>query len=339
MKVEFCVQHRLPLIMAGDTFDTKTPSSFDVDWLGRTLEPMFAAGLDVFAIQGQHDFQTPPWTQTATLRRVKHVNRKLFTPVPGLVCMGFDAMKAQAAEACITEIPPECNCVIMHQLCRQVFDKPGSWDFDVTTLPPNVLTALIGDYHVDTDVLIPRDGAPDVHLVYPGSGHICSITEPWQKYLTVVTVVGSGLVELEKIPMPSRRFFRVILKSREDLDKAVQWAELVDCTQKDLPPELQTGVVHVIYPQGLMDVESRMRAALADKAILWPELYGSVAALESREQEPPTSEVKLEECLARFVTPGSDVFEFTREILETMAPGMVFESWRRKMGLVQEVTS
>ena len=330
-RVEVCLDRHIPLVLGGDMFDNKTPSSFDVTFLSQTLEQMFAAGLPVYAIQGQHDQQDPPWTTTATLQKVMYVNRKVFTPVSGLVCFGLDAMKVREAAASVAEIPPECNCVLMHQLCKQVFDKDGCWDFDAATLPPQIRLALVGDYHLETDMDISREDAPALKLVYPGSAHVCSIAEAWDKHVTVVHS-DSGKIQVERIPLLRRRYVKYVVRDAAELDQTI---DTLRHTNFDHGAILKPAIVYVQFPAGLPDAENRLRDAVGDRAVIWPEVYGSVAALESREEEPPQRGVRLEECLARFVLPGSDIFEFTRDILQTMAPSQVFDLWRKKIGLLQ----
>lgn len=332
----------MPLVDAGDTFDTKSPTSFDVGFLGYQLGRMREAGLPVYVIQGQHDQSDPPWTHTATLGYARHVHNCLFEPVPGLRLFGMDAMKRTAAEQSVAGIPPECNAVLMHQLCKEVFDKDGVWDFSVATLPPQVRTALLADFHQTIDVEVPREGYEPCHLIYTGSGHVCKIDEDWSKVITVIRHLGDGRVQADRVPMQARPMLRLSLASETDLDAAVELLRTTDFASRcpeDVPDQLRYALVYVTFPFGLPEVGARLRAALGDRGHIWEAMYGSVAEMESRVEEPPEQGVVLEECLARFMVPGSNPFELTRALLSTTAPSLVFEEWRRRLGVVEAVAT
>ena len=88
--IDYCVRNLCPLCLAGDLFDSDRPSPMDLHVFVEGMLRMKAAGLAVYYIQGQHEFQLLSWAEAAHVD-VQYVHGKVFEPLPGMVIAAGDS--------------------------------------------------------------------------------------------------------------------------------------------------------------------------------------------------------------------------------------------------------
>jgi DNA repair exonuclease SbcCD nuclease subunit len=325
--VDYCVSNGFSLKLAGDTFDSTSPTSDDVNAFRVEIDKMQAAGLPVYAIQGQHDKASPPWFG-AVHPHVQHVHGKVFEPAVGIRMMAFDYMSAGDIEAAVAEIPPDVKWVMLHQAARPVLDIPGAWNFDPAWLPPWVKIAIMGDIHKAEEFTF-GDGSKGI---YPGSAHMLSTDEQWQKSMLLEEAVGDS-VRITRIPLPSRRYVEAIVLNPEDL-KAACAAVREEGKDDTIPP------VFIVKHSGVDGVASALADAAAArvgagrcKACVWLTPYGGSRSGAVDAGGDIVADESIPSVLTRCTTNAA-VYSFTLDLLSRDNTAEVIREARDKAGVV-----
>jgi hypothetical protein len=201
--VKTCIDNRWGLILAGDTFNSTSPTPEDVMMFRVAMEQMERAEMPVYAIQGNHDNTVPPWIVAAS-SHVQHVDGQVFEPVDGMKIAAFDFRHSAAIEEAVASIPADVHVCLLHQAARQVLDIPGAWNFDAEWMPKWVTHLFMGDIHLPGEFT----WGPGTHGYYTGAMHSMTVAEPWQKSVLVASI-KAGKIAVERINIPSREYMRI----------------------------------------------------------------------------------------------------------------------------------
>lgn len=326
--VTYCVTNKRSLTLLGDIFNTARPNSRDVTVFRRGVEKLCEVGLPVYVIQGQHDWSDPPWPLAllSTGPWLSYVHGKVFEPIPGLKMFGMDRSTSVEARTMLEQIPKDVTVLGCHQLIRQAFSLDGAWDFDLAWLPEHINMVLAADYHDAVEVPL---GAGKGSLWYTGSAHVHNIKEAWSKsFLDLV----DGKVT--RVPLVTRKIGQFTINSEEDLDAAVKSCAEITAGPTPTEWDISRPIVVVDYLASIPEVESRMRAALADRATFWPRPASVRMELGTDvEVDAGEEDITLTDLLVEVAMPGTDVYELVNDLL--LRGSLVLnEKWRGKMGVV-----
>lgn len=345
--IDYCCTNNAGLILAGDTFNSKTPSASDVEFFRHQIGRMRDkhVPLPVYIIQGQHDMSLPPWPRALMDSGVTYVDRMEFSPLPGLTLFGLDARKRVDIEAAVAEIPETCNGVVCHQLAKQVFDKEGAWDFDATWLPPHVSLALIGDFHEPVEL----EFDPGRWMLYTGSSHMCSIAEIPEKSFVVLGVADDGSIQWQRIPLVTRPHVHLHVNGEEDMPALIQQLEaLAAGDHKAEYPAFElngvtasgimTPTVKITFRTDVKDVIKRT-ATFGEFLHIWPDpVIVSTMIGSNVEDAPAPSEATLQDCLSRFCAPNTEVFSLVSDLLSARTFEQVFGDWRVRKNVIKKAS-
>ena len=332
--IDYCVANGCPLCLAGDLFDSDRPSPMDLNAFIEGMLRMKAAGLAVYYIQGQHEFQLLSWAQAAHVD-VRYVHRTVFEPVPGFKVYGLNNMSGDELQHELGDMPAGVEAVMLHQWERSCFPISGSWNFDVAWLPPGIKLVMLGDYHKRIDLLYGTGMG-----FYTGSQHLMDLGEDCNKSFCVVTVddgPAGNVVGYERVELASRPYFFKKVMTEEELAAATTWLSGLDPHAFDaLPEDIRKPIVVLEYMTSLENSGPRILTAAGDKVHLFPKpvnmQYANWAATASRGVVDGDL-LTLSSCVHTVAAEGSDQYGFITDLVTKPGTSDVFAYWREKYGV------
>lgn len=262
--IDFCLQHEVPLVAAGDLLDTQDPSPRDIEFLHRSFDRMAAREIDVWFTQGQHerDIQTP-WFSTHLWP--KHVHGREFEIGPFRL-RGLDWQPASRLAAALSEVPADTDFLVCHQVWADFMGTYVESEGSLDQVPAsNVIT---GDFHTHTTKTYSVAGGRGRFGLALSSGSICmqSINEEETKHFYIVRE-DCGY---ESIPIRCRAVFRSELNTGDDLDRFLSvelpaFRERAKAAAELLPPELHRPLLSVRFAMDIPQAFARLTAASRDE--------------------------------------------------------------------------
>lgn len=336
--VDYAVRHRVNCVVgAGDLIDKQRNRALPITAFHRQLDRLARAAIPFYYLQGQHDYDDPPWLSGH--HHAVHAHGREFA-VGDLTAYGLDFQAHGTLQAALDEIPAGTDLLFAHQVW-------GDW-MGTITLPqgnfadiPVVSAVVTGDYHqVVAQETHGKDGQA-LTVYSPGATCLQKIDEPPLHYF--LTLRDDGTFAFRRLKS------RVVLESPvlnrpEDLDQFLAGLEeeLTVATQKaaalDLPPELLTPLLRVSYSYRLSDASRRIERAVARRAHLFetelaPEAKRAPARVRGAAVADPAGDeapVTLLTELAKVLDPADDseAHDLMARLLEASDPRQALAAWR-----------
>ena len=309
---DLALRNRVPVLLAGDVFDTSDPDPDLVQMVRVQAELLHRAGVRVMALQGNHDRRPVPW-YSACSDVIEHVGDGRPFEVDGIRLVGFDFALKDQIEAQLAQLSADmaagtikADVLILHQAVRQYLGIEGKWNCDLDWVPREISTVLMGDIHDPVEVRA-RDG---VAAYYTGSTHPRSITEFGPK-----SVIGLHRDRsITRTPIRGRRFLKLVLTPMSSPDEANR--ELDQLTRGDhvLPP-----VVWIRHDELSFELVEQLRArwtGVSGLIVLTEPIVGRVEIEESGEietTEVPSPAAALAQLVDQKVEP--EVYQLALDLL------------------------
>lgn len=266
--VDEAVRLKIPLIGAGDLLDKQANRAATIVFMTEQLRRLRDAKLKLYHVQGQHEFDSVPWMETAD--NTVHIHKKL-TRFDDFVFYGLDWQPFGKLQEELAEIPKDVDFLVCHQVWANwmgdIAAPQGSFD----QIPGHITHVQTGDLH--SWKLEKHKNADDKKMVVLSTGATTqqTVAEPEQHHYALRMADGT----FEKKTLKSRVFVDCGLLARtEDLDKFVAELEatLAEAQQRaaamDLIPELMTPVFRVSYHAKVSDTVRRVEKVVGNRAIL-----------------------------------------------------------------------
>jgi hypothetical protein len=264
--IDAAISLRVPLFILGDVLDHAVNGSSPIVFFNQQMERMKLAGVPVWIIQGQHEYQDTPWLHTHPWP--KHMHGKSVR-IGVFDLYGLDYQPSGKLQEALSTIPVGTNILCAHQVwaefAGEVCAPQGSFG-DV----PGVSVVFTGDLH-KTKKLVTRGKSGQTLTAYsPGSISMNAIDEPAIKnYLVLHDDGGVSAVPLKTRPMID--WF--VMNTSEDLDKFVSDFDKALLVVQDkavgLPSEIAVPLLRVTYSYRLTDAVQRVRHVVAGRAHLF----------------------------------------------------------------------
>jgi hypothetical protein len=275
--VDLAVKFKVRNVVAGgDLHDKQSNRPGPVNFMHREiLDRLEEAGVEYNFIQGQHDYDVPPWPLGH--RWAVHVHKKTFLVGPH-VAYGLDFQPYGLLQASLEAVPKECTLLIAHQTWGDWMGDIASPQGDFAQVPGHVTHVLSGDLHkfvMETNRN--ADGA-SMLTVSPGATCKQKIDEPDEHF--VVLVPDDPDCGLKRVKLKSRAHIEwATLNRPEDLDQMIAevGGELDRAHRRGeelgLPDDVLRPTLRVTYSHRLKDAVRRVTRAVGDRAWLhWKEL-------------------------------------------------------------------
>lgn len=339
----YCVKNSLPLILAGDTFQTSKPTAEDVEWFRDVADDFEQKGLPIYYIQGQHDRAVPPWPSAVHSWPVSIDNNRV--KLNDVSIMGFDNKDSIDLQIALDNMVEPVDILVLHQMAYDVFPHDGAWNFKLEWVKDKAKIVALGDYHEPVTF-----GQNPVGF-YTGSMHLQSLSEPTTKSFVVLEYDSSKPAEctINRIPLVTRQFFTCNISSSEDVERISEvikkvdikllpgWRDMETSKRKSYFDTILRVPIFVInYSPDVSGVEATIRSLCQDKYHLWfvPTAADSKVDNTALKKIDPTN--VLVSCVERYADKDTDKYKLSIDLLSQTSGQEVLNKWREKYGVVND---
>lgn len=267
--IDYCIAHKLPLVIGGDVLDVKRNSARPIQQLCQAMERMAAEQLPVYYIQGQHELDrnvtwlsVHPWPQ--------NVNKKLFM-VNGARLYGIDWLPRGDIQTAFQEAPAEADMLICHQVWKDLMKNIGRPECCLNDVH-NVRYVLSGDFHVTKiEHSANAQGAP-IQIISPGSTCMQDISESSDKYFFLVSRDPAGEFDFTQVGLRTRAMRAYTVTDAQLLDDLCAGgfaADILSMQDATLPSEIDKPLIRVKFDKRIPDAFLRINTAVGDAAHLF----------------------------------------------------------------------
>ena len=265
--IDYCIERRLPLVMGGDILEKKQNLARPIAKLCAGLTQMQNEKLEVFYIQGNHEYdRNAPWLSVHPWPI--HIHNVPYN-IRGAQVYGLDWLPRGEIQDAFKQVPVNTEILITHQVWRDFMGNLGRTDCELTDVH-HVQTVLAGDFHVTKTVTSTNAQGLPITMLSPGSTAMQDMGESSEKAFFVICQDVSGIVFQEQ-PLKTRRFVGYTVKDQETLDDLCSGKLTKDVQDLlgDLPAEINKPLVRIKFDKRLPDAYLRLMTAAGDAAHLF----------------------------------------------------------------------
>lgn len=228
--VNRAIKNATPLVLNGDIFDTTTPSPEMVKVFRSMMDKCQAAGVSVYALQGNHDKTVPPWFSSVHDWPVYVGHGEPFA-IGALHCVGLDYAIHDDARLAVDSLASKghIDVLFIHQAVKQALGFDGAWNCDLEWVPDNVRLIVMSDIHKPQIFDVGGRKA-----AYTGASSPRDID---QVGISTALEVYPDL-SFKHIPLDGRRISRRIVSTPAELDECRAWLAATQPVDAALPPLL-----------------------------------------------------------------------------------------------------
>jgi hypothetical protein len=253
----------LPIIAAGDLFDSKRPVPFDLITAYRLCRDTTG-----YYIQGNHEKQTPPWMQLIAPgwthlekqpvvidlfdAKIDESNLKTVIPpvfdddcawtVYGIDYVGTPEQLQDKLDALeIDENEGMANLLVLHQSAQQTMPMDIN-ELKSFMIPDGVDLVVLGHCHQSSTFTLTTKSGHEIPAISPGGFHLLSILESPGKFVYILFANG----ERRSMPLVTRRVLSVNLCDNTDSEVREKAAELRQKVRKGKkrPSEIEKPIAY-----------------------------------------------------------------------------------------------
>jgi hypothetical protein len=252
------------VIAGGDCLDVSRPNSQPVSEFLQALAELQKQDIWFWYIQGQHEFDRPPWLSVSPWGTHLH---GLVGEVGPFKIYGLDYQPTAHLPDALQAIREDADVLICHQAWREFMGRDTCqgelWQI------PHVPLVFTGDLHQYREATFRGADGRDFRVYSPGATHMRKIDEPEEHY--ILWLYDDGTVERETLR--SRPVIRSGPLSREEqleefLVGLPEKLAAADAAAAGLPEALRRPLVQVKFHRDLPQVERRLAAVLNETASL-----------------------------------------------------------------------
>jgi len=215
------------VILAGDLLDRQTNLSRPVKELVSGLRKLHEHGIDVFYVQGQHEYQAVPWLSLSYSAR--WLNQEVMQLTDEWAVLGCDFLHTESLQEFLQgELPKQAEILVMHQVWSDFMGSVGKPQGSFADIPSNIRLLITGDYH---EAIIRRFG--ELTVLSPGSTHLREISEIENKSVFEVELQDGREPRIESLPLTTRRRVDIKISSGQSPETAyVRIQEQLDAAKE-----------------------------------------------------------------------------------------------------------
>lgn len=273
--VEYCIAHKLPLIMAGDILERKQNQSRPISKLCHGLSRLQHAQVPVYYTQGNHEYDRhAPWLSIHPWPIHLHDTGVMFHDV---AVWGLDWLpKGEIQDAFKTLVPADTDILITHQVWKDFMGNIGRTECELTDVH-HAQVVLSGDFHVTKVVEgVNAQGKP-IKMLSPGSTAMQDMSEDQQKHFFVICE-HEGQIVFEPKKLKTRGAINYVVKDVDTLDQLCAGGfsndigALVQIAQEGgYHPDVHKPLVKVKFDKHIPDAFMRVTTSVGDSAHLFCE--------------------------------------------------------------------
>ena len=274
--VDYCIEHKLPLILGGDVLEKKSNLARPIAQLCAEMDRMERADVPLFYIQGNHEYdRNAPWLSVHTWP--VHMHWGSFD-IKGVKVFGLDWLPRGEIQHAFTQAPSDTDILITHQVWKDLMGNLGRTECELTDVH-NVQTVLAGDFHVTKIVESVNAQGKPIRMLSPGSTCMQDMGESPEKFFFVIgRNTATGAIEWAPVSIKTRALISYRVETQEELDdicagKLVREiiAAIEVAVANGLPAEIQKPLVRVKFDKHLPDAYLRVVTCVGEQAHLFCE--------------------------------------------------------------------
>lgn len=285
--VDYCIENKLPLILGGDVLEKKSNSARPISKLCKCMDRMRNAGLSVFYIQGNHEYdRAAPWLSVHDWP--EHIHGQTVN-INGAKVSGLDWLPKGEIQQALQTVPEDVNILITHQVWDDLMKGLGRTECCLSDVH-HVRTVLAGDFH--PTVIVEGVGAQGqkIQMLSPGSICMQDLSESPTKYFFVIGGCSMGGFTFEPVSLETRPFAKFVVNDQEHLDHlcAGGLAQEIETLAKKISPSAKDAgidrpIVRVKFDKNLPDAFLRLTTAAGDACHLFCEALAEKGRAERQQ--------------------------------------------------------
>jgi hypothetical protein len=279
--IDYCIEHRLPLVMGGDILEKKQNLARPIAKLCAGLSRMQDENLDVFYIQGNHEYdRNAPWLSVHAWPT--HIHKRTMLIGDARV-YGLDWLPRGEIQEAFQQVPEDTDILITHQVWKDFMGTVGRTECELTDVH-HVQTVLAGDFHITKVAEGTNAQGKPIRMLSPGSTAMQDMGEDPHKSFFVICEHDSQIVFAPK-KLKTRGALNYVVKDADLLDELCVGGFTRDISAlvfgaqaAGYHPDAQKPLVKVKFDKSLPDAYLRVTTAIGDRAHLFCEALTEKAA-------------------------------------------------------------
>lgn len=327
--IDYCVEHRLPLILGGDVLEKKSNSARPIAKLCEGMSRMQRANVPVYYIQGNHEYdRNAPWLSVHDWPQHMH---KTTVTIGGYSVYGLDWLPRGEIQEAFKEVPSGTHILITHQVWEDFMKGLGRTECSISDVH-NVRTVLAGDFHVTTQIEgINADGLR-TEMLSPGSICMQDCSENPNKYFFVINAASMGGFNFEPVQLQTRPFAKYTVTDQETLDQLCAGALAADIAalERISPPgthhDIRKPIVRIKFDKQLPDAFLRLTTAVGESCHLFCEALPDKGQAERAAASRSSSRNDLLAALVELLGEDSDAYKLAAALVAAEDPAKELET-------------
>lgn len=326
--IDYCVAHKLPLILGGDVLERKQNQARPISKLCHGLSRMQHAQVPVYYIQGNHEYdRNAPWLSVHPWpihmhNAVARIGRK--------TVYGLDWLPRGEIQEAFRQIPVGIDILITHQVWKDFMGNVGRTECELTDVH-NVQIVLAGDFHVTKVVESVNAHGQPIKMLSPGSTAMQDMGEDVDKFFFVICE-HDGQIVFESKKLKTRGAVSYVVKESSVLDDlcaggfAKEIAQLVEKAQTGgYHTDVHKPLVRVKFDKRLPDAFLRVSTAVGDSAHLFCEaITDRFAPRQTQTRDAVKND--LLSALSDLLGDDNDSYKLASALLTADDPGKELEA-------------
>lgn len=335
------------VILAGDIFDSSFPTCDAVSSFMDGMQQLHEAGIPVAFITGNHD--PNPWPIVYKLPNVFALHgRSVPLSIGAARIYGINFLPSTMFLESLLSVPDDANIVVCHCMVEEFTGGLFSSDCSVGDLPLAKIDGksafryyALGDLHKNMVLVYPPR---KLIVAYPGSTFCTAIDEEVDKSVIQVNVSDGGEITTEKIPLVTRRIYRLDLQTEEQLRRALA----DDGIRRQIVRESSemSAAGHEVVSRPVVEVQfypienasARLADAFAELSHLYLRPRTIIDVEPNSEIEVGSGAVNMPELFKELMADAFDqeTVNFTQELLNATDTRSVINNWAERKNVVLE---
>jgi hypothetical protein len=323
--VNYCIGHRLPLILGGDVLEKKNNSARPIAKLCAELSAMEEEDVAVYYIQGNHEYdRNAPWLSVHGWPT--HLNGHQYV-FKGVNVYGLDWLPRGEIQQAMQAVPEDTDILITHQVWDEFMKGLGRIEC-VLGDAHHVRVILNGDFHPTKEVAGTGAQGQQIRMLSPGSTCMQDCSESPDKYFFVIGREDNGDIVFEPHKLETRNFLDYQVRDQDTLDAlcAGGLTATIAALPKKQPP-IDKPIVRVKFDKHLPDAFLRLTTAAGDACHFFCEALPERRGEAAKSQGRSGMRNDLLAALAELLGEDTQEYKLAAKLVSAEEPGPELEAF------------
>lgn len=328
--IDYCIEHRLPLILGGDVLEKKSNSARPIAKLCKGMDRMRSVGLDVFYIQGNHEYdRNAPWLSVHEWPQ--HIHNVMLN-IHGATLYGLDWLPKGEVQEAFKQVPQNTDILITHQVWEDFMKGVGRTECSLSDVY-RAKTVLAGDFHVTTTVEGTGANGQPVTMLSPGSICMQDCGECPTKYFFVIGREDDGRIVFSAQQLATRPFLSFTVKEQALLDSLCAGGLLTaveevrdKCGADHRAAGIDKPIVRIKFDKNLPDAFLRLTTAAGELCHLFCEALPDKGQAERVAANRSSARNDLLAALTELLGEDSEAYKMAAALVSAEDPAKELET-------------